>query len=127
LLSKYQYSTQLYSSTQKFFIFLSDMLLLKLCTTLFCDILLDSKEDDMFKEETMSEGAWKALAEKERLEAARRAAFEAELAAEKVAKVAERAEAVEAFVAFGCGEAWEAEKMLLRTVEAHVFGASEEE
>jgi hypothetical protein len=39
----------------------------------------------MFKEETMTEGAWKALAEKERSEAARRETFEAELAAEKVA------------------------------------------
>jgi hypothetical protein len=82
---------------------------------------------ERFREEEMSEGAWKALAEKERAETARRAAFEAELATEKVAMAAERAEAVEAFVAFGCGEAWEAEKMLLRTVEAHVFGACEEE
>jgi hypothetical protein len=94
------------------------------------DVLLDytkDKEKEMFKEEEMTEGAWKALEEKERLLAARRERFEAELAAEKVAMAAERAEAVEAFVAFGCGYAWEAEKMLLRTIEAHIFGASEEE
>jgi phage FluMu protein gp41 len=82
---------------------------------------------ERFRDEELPEKIWKALAEKERLEAARREAFEAELAAEKVAKTAERAEAIEAFVAFGCGEVWEAEKMLLRTIEAHVFGASEEE
>jgi hypothetical protein len=94
------------------------------------DVLLDytkGKEAEMFKEETMTEGAWKALAEKERLLTARRAAFEAELATEKVAKTAERAEAVEAFVAFGCGDEEDADRMLLRTIEAHIFGASEEE
>jgi 23S rRNA C2498 (ribose-2'-O)-methylase RlmM len=82
---------------------------------------------ERFRQEEMSEGAWKALAEKERAEAARRKAFEAELAAEKVAKTAERAEAVEAFVAFGCGDEEDADRMLLRTIEAHIFGASEEE
>jgi hypothetical protein len=82
---------------------------------------------ERFREEEMTEGAWKALEEKERAEAARRKAFEAALAAEKVAKTAERAEAIEAFVAFGCGDEEDADRMLLRTIEAHVFGASEEE
>jgi 23S rRNA C2498 (ribose-2'-O)-methylase RlmM len=81
---------------------------------------------ERFRDEPMTEGAWEALAEKERLEAARREAFEAELAAEKVAMVAERAEAVEAFVAFGCGDEEDADRMLLRTIEAHIFGAGEE-
>jgi len=82
---------------------------------------------ERFRDENMTESAWKALSEKERLEAARREAFEAELEAEKATMASERAEAVEAFEAFGCGYAWEAEGMLLRTIEAHIFGAGEEE
>jgi hypothetical protein len=82
---------------------------------------------ERFRDEELPEKIWKALADKERLEADRRERFQAKLEAEKVAKTAERAEAVEAFVAFGCGYAWEAENLLLQTIEARIFGAVEEE
>jgi 23S rRNA C2498 (ribose-2'-O)-methylase RlmM len=81
---------------------------------------------ERFREEEMSEAMWEGLFEKERREAARRERFEAELAAEKVAMAAARAEAVEAFVAFGCGDEEDADRMLLRTIEAFIFDAGEE-
>lgn len=82
---------------------------------------------ERFRDEDLTLESWEALRGKEVSEAAVRAAFEAELAAEKSCKMEERAEAIQAFVAFGCGYKWEAENMLLKDIEAHIFGATEEE
>lgn len=81
----------------------------------------------MFKDEKLSQETWKSLERKEKVAEEKKATFERGLELEKKEKAQEREEAIRAFEAFGCGYAWEAERMLLSQIEAHILGAVEEE